>query len=321
MQDVKKIDIENKSNHKRIRRRKKNMTGYYFLVAFLAALIAVTLSLTILFNVSKIDIEGIAGTTYNSENIVSASGIREGENLVRMDTGKIREKMLEELLYIDDVQVKKSFPNKVIIAVTPSIPEAYVECKGGYMKISRNWRIIGHTETPENDGLIVINGFDCKSNEEKTVMESNDPDKDTALKLILDEIREQGLQKMVAVDISDKYDIVLNYDNRINIKIEKPVDVEYKLRYAYKIITDELRENKSGYLIYRNSLGYSYVSEEEYKRVNGTISKLVPKPDSAVTEAQDEYSVPGENPEITEEAVTQSIPDVQAPVEEPQAGW
>ena len=39
------------------------------------------------------------------------------------------------------------------------------------------------------------------------------------------------------------------------------------------------------------------------------------------TEAVQELPAAGENAEITEEAVTQVIPDVQAPVEEPQAGW
>ncbi len=282
MQDVKKVDIESQRNQKRNRRRRKNMTGYYVLVAVLAAGIAAALSVTLLFNVHEVVISGMSGSGYTEEDIVRSSGIVRGDNLVRMKTDRIRETMLNDLLYIDDVQITRSFPNKVLIDITPSKGCAYVECRGGYMLVSENWRIIGHAEQPEDRNLIVVKGFDCESNEEKTTMTSTDPDKNTALKNIMDEIKNQNIKNMVSIDLTDKYDVVLDYDNRIRIKIEKPNDIEYKLRYAYKIITDELRENKNGYLIYRNSLGYSYVSDEEYNRINGGsgFSSAVPAPEN-----------------------------------------
>ncbi len=334
MQDVKKVNIENKNNikFKRDRRRKNNMTGYYILVIILSLMIAGVLSVTFAFNVHSININilGSGTTEYSKEELLQHSGITGGENLVRMKTEKIREKMLEELLCIDDVTIKKDYPNTVEINVVPSVPAAYVECKGGYMIVSENWRIIGQVVEPADEKLIVVKGFDPVSNAEKTVMQSKDTDKDEALKTILDEIKSQKIENMVEIDISDKYDIVLNYDNRIKIKIEKPVDVEYKLQYAYKIITEELRENKSGYLIYRNSLGYSYVSDDEYRRVNGSINSMVPKrPGLPETEAADDGlaaagAPPDADTEVNEdeddedEVIITDVPPVNA---EPQAGW
>lgn len=319
MQDVKKVDIEKRNNQKRDRRRRKNMLGYYILVAVLTVIIFAVLSVTLMFNVREVVISGLGASSYKEEDIIRSSGIVKGDNLVRMNTDKIREAMLADLTFIDDVEIKKNYPNGIQISITPSVGTAYVECQGGYMLVSRSWRIIGHTEQPEDKSIIVVNGFDCESNEEKTVMASKDPDKDEALRSILHEIESQDMKNMVSVDISDKYDVVLNYDNRIKIKIEKPNDIEYKLRYAYKIITDELRENKNGYLIYRNSLGYSYVSEEEYNRINGGISALLPDKNeeqplstdvSAVTEpVGSDVSASGTNdtalPPVTQEIQTQ----------------
>ncbi|MDO5148642.1 MAG: cell division protein FtsQ/DivIB [Oscillospiraceae bacterium] len=294
MQNVKKVNIENKNNQKRNRRRRKNMFGYYVLVAVLASGIAASLSVTLLFNVHEVEITGLDGASYTEEEIVSSSGISRGDNLVRMNTEEIRTDMLSNLLLIDDVKIKKSFPHKVEMNVVPSVETAYVECSGGYVLISENWRIIGQKEKPENKNLIVVKGFDCVTSEEKTILTSNDHDKGEILKNILDEIKKQNIEKMVSVDISDKYDIELNYDNRITIKIEKPDDVEYKLKYAYKIITDELRENKNGYLIYRNSLGYSYVSEEEYNRINSNTGISLPQDNDEST-----------SPEITDIPVSE----------------
>ena len=143
MQNVKKVNIENKNNHKRDRRRRKNMLGYYVLVAVLATGIAASLSVTLLFNVHEVEITGLDGSSYTEEEIVSSSGISRGDNLVRMNTDNIRMDMLNDLLMIDDVKIKKAFPHKVEMDIVPSIEAAYVECSGGYVLISENWRIIG----------------------------------------------------------------------------------------------------------------------------------------------------------------------------------
>jgi len=325
MKDVKKIDIDNNNSNKRIRRRRKNMTGYYILVAVLAAGIAASLSVTLLFNVHEVVIRGMQGTQYSETELIESSGISRGDNLVRMKTEKIREKMLNDLTFIDDVKVSRNFPGTVELDITPSRGIAYIECQGGYMLISENWRIIGHAEHPEDKSLIVVDGFDAQSNEEKTTMSSSDPDKDKALMDIMSEIRDQNLQHMVSIDISDKYDIVLNYDNRIKIKIEKADDIEYKLRYAYKILTDELRENKSGYLIYRNSLGYSYISDEEYDRINGNGNYMIP---DDVLPGDEPEAVTGEQPgaeiqpdlPVTAAALT-DVPAAAETIPAPPVGW
>ncbi|MCQ2464477.1 MAG: FtsQ-type POTRA domain-containing protein [Oscillospiraceae bacterium] len=316
-----KVDIENKNNQKRNRRRRKNMIGYYILAAFLAAGIAGVLSVTLLFNVNGVVITGMKDSSYTEDDIIDSSGIVRGDNLIRMKTARIRERMLDKLIYIDDVEIKKNLPDKVEINIVPSKGTAYVECRGGYMLVSESWRIIGHAEQPEDRNLIVVKGFDPKTNEEKTTMMSNDSDKDEALRSILGEIKEQNIENIVSVDISDKFDIVLNYQNRIKIKIEKPDDIEYKLRYAYRIITDELRDNKSGYLIYRNSLGYSYISDEEYNRINGSVSAYPPVmtgiPETSVT---DITAVSGQAPvSLTDADTAESVTEPPAPV--PPAGW
>lgn len=276
MQDVKKVNVKNSK-----RSRKKNaMLKYYILIAFFIICIGFSLCVTFLFNINNIAIGRWQESKYSREEIAEASGISGGDNLIRLNTEKVRENILNTLEFVDDAEVVKSFPNGVIINITPSINAAYVECKGGYMLISEGWRILGLFDKTDDDNIIIVKGFDPQSNVEKTVMTSNDNDKNEALKVILDEIKKQNIQKIKYIDLTDKYDIVINYDNRILIKIEKADDIEYKLRFAYQIVKDELKETKSGYLIYRNSLGFSYVSTEEYEKINGLSSEINSDTDS-----------------------------------------
>ena len=97
--------------------------------------------------------------------------------------------------------------------------------------------------------------------EEKTLLHTDDDiSNDETLKEIINQIKSGNISDISSIDLSTDYSI--------KIMIGNAFDIEYKLAYAYHIITNELRQNKSGYLIYHDSLGYSYVSKEEYDEIN-----------------------------------------------------
>lgn len=290
MRNVEKIDIEENKNKKRTRRRRRNFLGYYFIVIFLVITIGVSLSVTLLFNVKEIIVTG--STLYENVDIIKATGIVTGDNLVRLNTEDAEKNILEKMLYIDDVDIKKGFPDKLYINLTPSVAKAYIQCKGGYMLISKGWRILELTETPEDPALLVINGFDPVSTDKAMKAASIDAGKDAIINQIMTQIDNQGLEKIVSIDISNKFRIKINYDNRINIIIQNSSDLEYKLRYAYQLLTQtpQLGDNKKGYLVYHDSLGYSFISEEEYNEIN---SKIDSETASSETMPADQTTLPG----------------------------
>lgn len=85
MKDVEKTNVERENSSKRIRRRRRNMNLYGFIVLILVICIGVTISYTFLFNINEIKVSGEA-SEYTVEEIVEASGIAMGDNLLRIDT-------------------------------------------------------------------------------------------------------------------------------------------------------------------------------------------------------------------------------------------
>ncbi|MDO5560159.1 MAG: FtsQ-type POTRA domain-containing protein [Oscillospiraceae bacterium] len=268
MQNVKKIDIDKNQNGKRSRRRRRNFVGYYFIVIFLVVTIGVSLSVTLLFNINDIVVTG--NTLYDSVEIIKATGIVKGDNLVRLNTEDAEKNILKKMLYVDDVKIKKGFPDKLYISLTPSVAMAYVQCQGGYMLISHGWRILDLTETPQDQSLLVINGFNPESTDRATKASSIDAGKNAILSQMLAQIDEQQMQNLISIDLSDKFNLKINYDNRITIVIGNSTDIKYKLKFANQLLTQtqELGENKKGYLIYHESHGYSFITEEEYNQIN-----------------------------------------------------
>jgi len=299
MQNVNKVDLNDNKNGKRKKRRQRNVFGYYILVIFLTLGIGFSLSVTLLFNIKKIVIKGT--TQYGNADIIRTSGVIKGDNLIRLDTKEARKKILDNMLYIDDAVIKKGFPDKLYIELTPSEKYAYMECKGGYMVISKGWRILELSSDTTDKNLITIKGFNPVSNEVMNTASSSDKSKDKILHEILDQIIKQKIEKIVSIDLTDKYDIKINYENRINILIGNSSDIEYKLKYAYQLLneTKELGKNKSGYLIYHEDLGYSFITSEEYDKINSKLSQSTELPLTSEIPGASQETLSGEQAQQT----------------------
>ena len=62
---------------------------------------------------------------------------------------------------------------------------------------------------------------------------------------------ELGLKKITSIDLSDRTDIILNYNGKkIKIYIGSSVDMDYKLKYIKAVIDEKLSDNFKGTLRY-----------------------------------------------------------------------
>lgn len=263
MKDVVKTDINRVHNIKRNRRRKRNNSIYYLLVFLLVMCVGIALSMTLLFNISDISVVG--QSQYKEEEIIEKSGISIGDNLVRTDIVQVKENIISSLMYIDEVRIKKAFPDRIIIEVRPSVPTAMIEYGNTYLLISMEGKILEKLSEPSKN-VPVIKGYSPEIDIITKKIYSEDEKKDETLKEVCRQISEQNLYSMIDFDISDVYSISANYQNRISIRLGNSSELDYKLRYAYQILTEQLPVNKEGYLIFRANNQYQYVSNEDMEK-------------------------------------------------------
>lgn len=311
MKDVVKTDINRVSNSKRNRRRQRNNSIYYIIVILLVFGVGITLSTTLLFNISDIKVVGLS--QYEEDDIKSASKVKIGDNLIKTDVDTIKKNVLNTLMYVDDVRVKKQFPSNIIIEVKPSIPTAMVLYGDTYLLISENGKILEKLEEPSRN-VPVIKGFvpasdiitknvyweysDTNNNDETTGEDfKDDKERNKALKLICQQIKNQNLYSIKEFDISDAYSISANYQNRISIRLGNSSELEYKLKYAMQILTEQLPADKEGYLIFRSNNQYQYVSKEDMEK---HIEEIAESAGIELQDSQtDEYIQTSENAEVT----------------------
>lgn len=88
------------------------------LVTVAAVVLALLLGVSVFFKVQDHAISGCE--KYSAEQIWSASGIRDGENLLTIDIPRAAARIMQELPYIASVRIGVELPNKVNIEVVES---------------------------------------------------------------------------------------------------------------------------------------------------------------------------------------------------------
>jgi cell division septal protein FtsQ len=205
-----------------------------------------------LFNVDRVKIEG--NTLYEEMDLIKTSGIEKGENLFEVDTAYAEDKLYSVYSYIEEVEVKRSFPNSVTIKIVEAVPFSVVEEADGYTLVSTGGKVLerGLEEVP--DGMLSVRGLSTVTNSE-----DNAKRKDLMMRTIKT-MHELGMEDYVFLDLTDTLEITMIYDNRVKVKLGNELELEYKLQFVDSVISEKLP--KVGYQLVDASVPGKIMTKE-----------------------------------------------------------
>lgn len=248
MNDVEKTNIERQNSGKRMRRRKRMMSVYIITIVLLVLTIGITMCFTFLFNVDKIVVSG-ESQTYDYMKIVEVSGIRAGDNLLRLNTEKAEQQILDELLYVETADVSRDFPSTLRIHVTRCIPAYNVQYEDGVLLVSRQGKILSDNNFYSDiENLPVIYGLEPSDTEAGKALKSVNNNKYEAFTQIISRFDRDDNTQIESIDITNEYEIMVNYRNGLVFEMGNWSDVEYKLDLAQNVMNDNNIRGKKGYL-------------------------------------------------------------------------
>lgn len=217
-------------------RRRKRLLLIFYLVTFLIAIgAAVVLSITVLFRIDTIQVTG--QSRYTEQEIVQMSGIEVGENLFLADTATAKQQIEEKLPYIGRAKVSRRLPAKILITVEEAEISGAVEYNGGYAIVSPEGKVLEITSAiPE--GYSLIEGLDLKSADLGKKIVYEDPEKQEMFTELAQSLAEHGIAPITRMDLTNLYDIVVEYDGRITMEFGLPSDIDFKVRFAKTILSE-----------------------------------------------------------------------------------
>ena len=236
------------------------MRNLYIGSIFIVLAIILIVCLVFFFNIETIQIEGV--TLYGDEQIQIVGGVQSGQNLIRLDTDVVEERLKNNLVYIEDVKVQQKLPSTLVITCTEAEKAVDIEDGDSYYVISSSGRVLEQSAKPTGR-IPVIKGFELKSKTPGEELASKDSLKTDILSQLLAGIQDNHYKRITNIDMSDRSDIKILYDERIEIRLGSSVDIESKLTQI-KAVIDRQREDYEGTVIY-NSIesGISAIPKEK----------------------------------------------------------
>ena len=227
-------------------RKIKNRSVLFVPVSIIVIVLALFFGFSIFLRVSDVQVEG--NSFYTAEEIIEASGIERGDNLFFINRSATTSRIYSRLPYIELVDVRRSLPNRVVIAVTESQAIAYVTAESGYWAVDDSCKLLSQPDMGGLDGLIRVEGLTPIAPAVGQRIEAGveEGPKVTYLSAILKRVAALGLRADVArIDISNVSNPTFSYLGRFTVKLGAMGSGE-ELDYKFQLLLSAVEQMQEG---------------------------------------------------------------------------
>ncbi|MCC8073078.1 MAG: FtsQ-type POTRA domain-containing protein [Clostridiales bacterium] len=235
-----KAEKRQRETKKRKKRRTLRKFLIWFFVAVVVIAVGVTLSLTVFFSISKIEVNG--SEIYTADEVTAQCTIDVGENLFLADTKTAKEILEQNLPYIYNAEIKRKLPATIEINVTDGKAAYCVEQDDEtYILLDDNFKVLQTTNEKADESISIKNSSVKTATDGQTIV-FEDEKIGECLKELAEIIKENNFTEITAIysnNISDNYVV---YDDRIEFKLGTCDDVESKI-YKALAACEQLNES------------------------------------------------------------------------------
>lgn len=205
---------------------------------------------------------------YSPEEIISASGIEKGDNLLTISGNSAAASIIAKCPYVSEVRIERKLPNTVVITVR-EYETAYAvrDTAGSWYLINRKGVVLEQTDRESAQEHLVIEGMyilpaSPGENIELTQLKQTgillpgaetEPDDGTELSAqlrsllqVLPVLEEYGFSKeIVTLDMSSSYKITFRYGTQYEVNIGNTENLDYKMAF-FSTMLKKLESYNSG---------------------------------------------------------------------------
>ncbi len=207
-------------------------------LSFLVICAALVLGMSVFFRVSSIEVVG--ADRYTQEEIVAASGVEEGDNLIFLNREAVAARVYAKLIYIGEVKVSRKLPSRVVIDVSESGSLAVIQTDSGLWLIDRNCRLLEPCKTQDTESYIKVMGLTAVMPKAGEILSTAEEDKPRAafLREILTALAARGMVVDVdAIDLSNPVGAEFNYlDGRFKVRLGADEKLDYKIALLAEVM-------------------------------------------------------------------------------------
>lgn len=222
--------------HQSRRRRRGRFSGLYRLLSVLAVAAAIIVACVVFFRVNEVTVAG--NSRYTAEEIIAASGIETGDNLIALSQSRVAGAIRTQLPYVETVTVRRQLPDGVLLTVTERVAAASIEGNGSRWLISSQGKVL---EQAEGQRVIAITGLSAVAPYAGAAVQAAEEDQATLSHVLslLGALEEADmLSQCTGLDCTPATYMVLTWDI-YQVKLPRGGDYGYMLRLLRAAMDNE----------------------------------------------------------------------------------
>lgn len=230
------------------RRRRGSFSFLYKLLSTLVICACLITAMTLFFRVDTIVVVG--AERYSDQEIIDATGIRSGDNLLLFNKNSVARIIASALPYIETTHFEKKLPDTLLIEVTEcGRPLALVQ-DGYAWLISPKGKIVDQLSAAEAEDYGVISGCQLLAPTVGTTiaLATEYAAQQSSLLSLLAALESEGMLDQVdAIRLDDLSILSMDYAGRFTVQMTYGADYVYKLRFlAATLEKEEIQDNMTG---------------------------------------------------------------------------
>ncbi|MCD8126302.1 MAG: FtsQ-type POTRA domain-containing protein [Clostridiales bacterium] len=285
---------ERTRKHQSRRKNGGNLNGLYLAISVVLILAVILGGSIVFFKINTVEVEG--NVHYTEEEIVNASGVNLGDNLLLTRDATVVARLLTQLPYVSSVTLSHKLPDTLVITVAESDAQAAIYDGSSWWLMDSSGKLLEQVDsgtggamdegasssgvepepeaeeadaseaevassgvTPEEEtvempdppeGYPYIIGLTLFQPEAGSVI-AVDEEGNRSQVLMLESLlnllpafRNRGLlDGVVSIDLSSESEIIVNYQNRLTIKLLQDKDYDYKAKLILGVLEDYVDAN------------------------------------------------------------------------------
>ena len=242
-----KVEYDKKNNRKstkkevKRKRRRRLKPAFFIMLALFLVAIAAVLSLTVFFEIESVNVSG--ESVYSQEMVINAAGIKNGQNLLRLNKNKISDKIEKGLPYVKDAVVTKVFPNSVSIRIVPATEFAVMEIDGQLVTIDENFKALS-IESERREDLAFIKGVKASNVVLGEIVTITDKEQQTVLNELLKFAKASEL-RVTAFDITNTVSVSALLEDRILVQFGSRNYFENKINHLKAMLPTVIADKQA----------------------------------------------------------------------------
>ncbi len=223
-------------------RRRGRFSGLYKVLSVLLVAAAIIVACVVFFRVNTIQVEG--NVRYTAQEIIDASGIKTGDNLIALPSSRVSAIIRAQLPYVEGVAIQRTYPDVLVIHVTERVAAASVDSAEGRWLISTQGKLLekdnGAIHTIQITGMTAVGPYagGMLQTEEEEVLTLE------YVKSLLTVLESHGmLEQCTTLDCTSASSITLEY-GIYHLCLPRGGDYDYYIQLARSALDTGLRDGK-----------------------------------------------------------------------------